>query len=96
MRLPTLLSLPLLSLATLAVEAFPKSFQNDAISRSVELGGSVTTVTSTITARSITDQPGDYVLPLAGKTGKVPIAWEVSVNRNKLGQIAASIDPETG
>lgn len=95
MRLPTLSSLPLLSLATLAVEAFPKSYQNDAISRSVELGGSVTTVTSTITARSITDQPGDYVLPLAGKTGKVPIAWEVSVNRNKLGQIAASIDPET-
>ena len=96
MRLQKILLFPLLSLAALAVEAFPQSYQNDVISRSVELGGSVTTVTSTITVRSISDQPGEYILPLASKTGKEPIAWEVSVNKNKLGQVAAAVDPKSG
>lgn len=96
MRLLSFLSFPLLSLAALAVDAFPRSYQNDVFSRSVELGGAVTTVTSTITVRSLRDSPGEYVLPLAGKEGRVPIAWDVSVNKDKLGQVAAAVDEETG
>lgn len=96
MRLASVFSIPLLSLAALAVNAYPKSFQNDVLTRSVELGGTVTTVVTTITARSTAEQPGDYILPLAGKDGVQPIAWEVSLGKKKLGQLTANIDQDTG
>jgi len=96
MRLASVFSIPLLSLATLAVHAYPKSFQNDVLTRSVELGGTVTTVVTTITARATEDQPGDYFLPLASKDGVQPIAWEVSLGKKKLGQLTATIDEDTG
>lgn len=94
--LHSLVTLPLFALSALHVRAFPQSFQNDAVAQTHELGGSVTTVTTTITARATKDQPGSYYLPLTEKNGvDTPISWSVTVGKHHFGQLPAVRDEET-
>jgi hypothetical protein len=88
------LVLPLFLLA--AARAFPASYQNDALTRTYELGGSITTVTTTLSVRATTDEPGDYKLGLARKGEEGPVAWTVTLRGKQLGQVDAAVDSETG
>lgn len=77
MRVSLSLSLLLLPAAALAAPA--ANFLNTAIARTVELGGSTTSVTTQYNVKSLVDGPGEYWLPLAGKEGEEPAWWEVNV-----------------
>lgn len=85
----SLLLLPLLSLSALAV---PQNYQNDAYTQNYELGGTATTVTSTITVRALKDAPGDYVLPLDENA----VSWQVIVGKQDVGARKPQVDSETG
>lgn len=70
-----------LSLASPALAAPRPSFQNTAISRTVELGGGTTGVTTQLNVKALSDAPGEYYLALAGsaRAGEEARWFEVQV-----------------
>ena len=74
-----------LLLAGLALAA-PRSdaYINTAISRTVELGGVTSTVTTQLNVKSLSDAPGEYHLALAQSAGEEGPFWEVSVAGKKV------------
>lgn len=72
-------SLSLLLLPVLALAAPAANFLNTAVARTVELGGSTTSVTTQYNVKSLVDGPGEYWLPLVGTEGEEPAWWEVNV-----------------
>jgi oligosaccharyltransferase complex subunit alpha (ribophorin I) len=71
------LRLPVLALATLSstlVSAFPHSFENTAIVRTVDLGGSLVYVTTTYAIRALEDGAQQYVVSLGEKEAQA-VSW---------------------
>ncbi|WVQ83289.1 hypothetical protein IAT38_005428 [Cryptococcus sp. DSM 104549] len=79
MLLPTILSLPLLSLALAATPPPPQTFINTAVVRTYELGGATAHVTTQYNVKALEDGPGEYHLALAGEGDEEPAWWEVTV-----------------
>jgi oligosaccharyltransferase complex subunit alpha (ribophorin I) len=76
----SLSSLPYLLASAAAVTAAPaQNFVNTAIARTVELGGSITQITTQYNVKSLEDGPGEYHLALAGEDDAIPAWWEVLV-----------------
>lgn len=73
-------SLPYLLASVALVAAEPaQNFVNTAIARTVELGGSITQITTQYNVKSLEDGPGEYYLALAGEDDAIPAWWEVLV-----------------
>ena len=77
MTLPSWLRLPVLALATLSstlVSALPNSFENTAIVRTVDLGGSLVYVATTYAIRALEDGAQQYVVSLGEKEAQA-VSW---------------------
>jgi oligosaccharyltransferase complex subunit alpha (ribophorin I) len=77
MALRSWLRLPVLALATLSctlVSAASHSFENTAIVRTVDLGGSLVSVTTTYAIRALDDGAQKYVVSLGEKEAE-SISW---------------------
>jgi oligosaccharyltransferase complex subunit alpha (ribophorin I) len=77
MALPSWLRLPVLALATLSstlVSALPHSFENTAIVRTVDLGGSLVYVATTYAIRALEDGAKQYVVSLGEKEAQT-VSW---------------------
>ena len=77
MALPSWLRLPVLALATLSltlVSALPHSFENTAIVRTVDLGGSLVYVATTYAIRALEDGAKQYVVSLGEKEAQA-VSW---------------------
>ena len=70
-------SLLLLPLA-LAFSA-PLNFQQTTITRTIELGGATTQVTTQYNIKASIDDPGEYQLALSGGMDDEPAWWDISV-----------------
>ncbi|KAK1921625.1 Ribophorin I, partial [Papiliotrema laurentii] len=73
-----IIPLSFLSVA-LAAALPPQNFVNTAIARTVELGGSVTHVTTQYNVKALVDGPGEYHLALGGDGDPEPAWWEVLI-----------------
>lgn len=62
----------------------PPTYENTAITRTVTLGGSISTITTLYNVKALTDSPGDYELALGGKGEDEPVWWEVLIGGKKL------------
>lgn len=77
MALPAWLRLPVLALATLSstlVSALPHSFENTAIVRTVDLGGSLVYVATTYAIRALEDGASQYVVSFGEKEAQA-VSW---------------------
>lgn len=86
--LPCITSLA--SLASLVVAATAPSsdaYINTAISRTVELGGATSTLTTQLNVKSLSDSPGEYHLALGQREGEEGAFWEVSVGGKKVSDL---------
>ena len=71
------LHLPVLALATLSltlVSALPLSFENTAVVRTVDLGGSLVYVTTTYAVRALDDGAEQYIVTLGEKEAQ-SVSW---------------------
>ena len=80
--LPILSSLLLASFALAAPRS--DAYINTAISRTVELGGATSTVTTQLNVKSLSDSAGEYHLALAQSEGEEGPYWEVTVQGKKV------------
>jgi oligosaccharyltransferase complex subunit alpha (ribophorin I) len=74
MALPCWLRLPVLAWALTLVSALPHSFENTAIVRTVDLGGSLVYVTTTYAIRALDDGAKQYVVSL-GEGEAQSVSW---------------------
>ncbi len=77
MPLPSWLRLPVLALATLSsslVSALPHSFENTAVVRSIDLGGSLVYATTTYAIRALEDGAKHYIVSLGEKEAQT-VSW---------------------
>jgi oligosaccharyltransferase complex subunit alpha (ribophorin I) len=92
------LRLPVLALATLSltlVSALPLSFENTAIVRTVDLGGSLVYVTTTYAVRALDDGAKQYVVSLGEKEAQ-SVSWfeaKVKGQSEPLGVTTGLLDP---
>lgn len=94
----TWLRLPVLALATLSltlVSALPLSFENTAIVRTVDLGGSLVYVTTTYAVRALDDGAEQYVVSLGEKEAQSVSLFEAKLKGQSapLGVTTGLLDP---
>jgi oligosaccharyltransferase complex subunit alpha (ribophorin I) len=87
----TIIPLSFLSVA-LAAALPPQNFVNTAIARTVELGGSVTHVTTQYNVKALVDGPGEYHLALGGDGDPEPAWWEVLIAGKPAEELEAVSD----
>ena len=77
--------LPLLASLVLAASTpCREAYINTAISRTVELGGATSTMTTQLNVKSLSDSPGEYYLALGQREGEEGAFWEVNVGGRKV------------
>lgn len=94
----TWLRLPVLALATLSltlVSALPLSFENTAIVRTVDLGGSLVYVTTTYAVRALDDGAEQYIVSLGEKEAQSVSLFEAKLKGQSapLGVTTGLLDP---
>ena len=93
------LRLPVLALATLSstlVSAFPNSFENTAVVRTVDLGGSLVYVATTYAIRALEDGAQQYVVSLGEKEAQA-VSWfeaKFKGQTEPLKVTAGTVDPQ--
>ena len=99
MPLRSWLHLPVLALASLSctlVSAASHSFENTAIVRTVDLGGSLVSVTTTYAIRALNDDAQQYVVSL-GEKEAASVSWfeaKVKGQSNPLQVKPGLLDPQ--
>jgi oligosaccharyltransferase complex subunit alpha (ribophorin I) len=81
---PSLLPLLWTPYALAAALSPSSNYINTAVARTIELVGATTQVTTQYNVKSITDNPGEYYLALAGTGDDEPAWWEVSVGGKEV------------
>lgn len=74
---------------SLAASLPPQNYVNTAVARTVELGGSITQVTTQFNIKALEDGPGEYHLALAGEQDSVPAWWEILVGGKLVSDLEA-------
>jgi oligosaccharyltransferase complex subunit alpha (ribophorin I) len=95
MALSSWLRLPVLAWALTLVSALPHSFENTAIVRTVDLGGSLVYVTTTYAIRALDDGAKQYVVSLGEKEAQ-SVSWfeaKFKGQSEPLGVTTGTLDP---